>query len=158
MAKPEASPHKVIATNREARHRFFIHETVEAGIVLTGTEVKSLRGGKAVMGDSYAFIKNGECWLGHLHIPEYSHGNRENHEPMRERKLLLHKREIEKLESSTAKKGMTIVPLQLYFSKGRVKVELGLAKGKNVADKRQAMKDRSVKKELAQMTKRNRKG
>lgn len=154
MAK-EKSDRKLIASNKEARYRFQIMDTYEAGLMLTGTEVKSLRSGKAVMGDSFAYIKNGEAFLSHLHISEYTHGNRENHEPMRERKLLLHKEEIEKMRGAIEREGMTIVPTQLYFSKGRVKIELGIAKGKKLHDKRATSKERDVKKELAKVTKRS---
>ncbi len=146
---------KIIAQNREARHRYEILEVVEAGIVLTGTEVKSMRTGKVNVGDAHAYIKNGECFLAHLHVPEYSHGNRENHNPLRERKLLLHKEQIHKLQSAIQEKGRTLVPLNLHFSKGRVKVELGIGRGKKLHDKRESMKERSVKKELAQITKRS---
>lgn len=145
---------KVVATNKDARFRFFIEDTLEAGIALTGTEVKSLRVGKVQMSDSYVFIKDGEAFLSHLHISEYSHGNRENHDPMRVRKLLLHKKEIERLGSSVAEKGMAIVPTQIYFQNGRAKVELGLGKGKKLHDKRESIKSREAKREMDRSRKR----
>ena len=126
---------KIIATNKDARHRFFIEDTLEAGLVLLGTEVKSLRTGKVQMSDAYAYVKNGEAWLSNMQIPEYSHGNRENHVPLRERKLLLHRKEIDRLASAVNEEGRTIVPTQLYLQKGRVKIELGIAKGKKLHDK-----------------------
>jgi SsrA-binding protein len=127
---------KNIAVNRKARHEFSIIQTYEAGIVLVGTEVKSLREGKANLVDSYALLKNGEIWLFSLHISEYKQGNINNHIPTRERKLLLNKSEIRKLIGKTKEKGLTLIPLRLYFKNGRVKVELALAKGKKVYDKR----------------------
>lgn len=154
-AKAKGEGRKTITVNREARHRFEISEVVEAGIVLTGTEVKAIRTGKVNVGDAYAYIKNGECFLAHMHIPEYTHGNRENHNPLRERKLLLHKAQIEKLQAAIQEKGKTLVPLELHFLRGRVKVELGIGRGKNLHDKRQSIKERSMKKELAQITKRS---
>ncbi len=154
MAK-ETSDKKIIANNKEARFRFQIMDTYEAGLVLQGTEVKSLRNGKAAMSDSFAYIKNGQAYLSHLHISVYTHGNRENHEPMRERKLLLHKEEIIKMQHAIEREGMTIVPTLLYFLKGRVKIELGIAKGKKTHDKRATIKERDAKKELAKVTKRS---
>jgi SsrA-binding protein len=127
---------KNIAVNRKARHEFSIIQTYEAGIVLVGTEVKSLREGKANLVDSYALLKNGEIWLFSLHISEYKQGNINNHIPTRDRKLLLNKSEIRKLIGKTKEKGLTLIPLRLYFKNGRVKVELALAKGKKVYDKR----------------------
>lgn len=154
-AKHKGEARKNIAQNREARHRYEISEVVEAGIVLTGTEVKAIRTGKVNIGDAYAHIKNGECFLAHMHIPEYTHGNRENHNPLRERKLLLHKDQIHKLQAAIQEKGKTLVPLALHFSRGRVKVELGIGRGKKLHDKRESIKERSLKKELAQITKRS---
>ena len=154
MAK-ETSDKKIIANNKEARFRFQIMDTYEAGLVLQGTEVKSLRNGKAAMSDSFAYIKNGQAYLSHLHISVYTHGNRENHEPMRERKLLLHKEEIIKMQHAIEREGMTIVPTLLYFLKGRVKIELGIAKGKKTHDKHATIKERDAKKELAKVTKRS---
>lgn len=145
---------KVVATNKDARFRFFIEDTFEAGIALTGTEVKSLRIGKVQMSDSYVFVKDGEAFLSHLHISEYSHGNRENHDPMRVRKLLLHKSEIERLGSAVAEKGMTVVPTQIYFQNGKAKVELGLGKGKKLHDKRESIKSREAQREMDRSRKR----
>lgn len=127
---------KIIAVNRKARHEYDIIQVIEAGIVLVGTEVKSLREGKANLVDSYAIIKAGELWLLSLHISEYKQGNINNHIPTRDRKLLLNRAEIRKLIGKTKEKGLTLIPLRLYFKNGRVKVELALAKGKKVYDKR----------------------
>lgn len=127
---------KNIAVNRKARHEYAILQTFEAGIVLAGTEVKSLREGKANLVDSYALIKNNEIWLLSLHISEYKQGNINNHIPTRDRKLLMNRSEIRKLIGKTKEKGLTLIPLRLYFKSGRVKVELALAKGKKVYDKR----------------------
>lgn len=129
-------PMKIVAQNRKAFHDYFIEETLEAGISLTGTEVKSLRDGKANLKDSYVLIKDGEAFLFNCHISPYSHGNRENHDPTRSRKLLLHEREIRKLIGKTQEKGLTLVPLRVYLKRGRVKVELGVARGKKLIDKR----------------------
>ncbi|MBR5328800.1 MAG: SsrA-binding protein SmpB [Firmicutes bacterium] len=135
MAK-EKTGIKVAATNRRAHHEYFILETIEAGIALTGTEVKSLRQGKANVNDAFARVDNGECILYDMHISPYDFGNRFNPDPRRPRKLLLHKKEIMKLHSEIREKGLTLVPLKLYFVRGMVKVELGLAKGKKLYDKR----------------------
>ena len=132
----EYSDQKNITVNRKARHEFSIIQTFETGIVLVGTEVKSLRQGKANIVDSYAKLKDSEVWLVNLHISEYSQGNINNHDPKRERKLLLNKSEIRKLIGKTKEKGLTLIPLRLYFKKGKVKLELALAKGKKVYDKR----------------------
>jgi SsrA-binding protein len=121
---------------------------VEAGVVLMGTEVKSLRGGEATFKQAYAEVRNGEAWLVGLHVPEYVEGNSANHDPDRPRKLLLHRREIERLASSVAEKGFTLVPTRLYFKDGRVKVELALAKGKELRDKRRTMADRDAKRQI----------
>jgi SsrA-binding protein len=145
---------KIIATNKDARHRFFIEDTLEAGLVLLGTEVKSLRTGKVQMSDAYAYVKNGEAWLSNMQIPEYSHGNRENHVPLRERKLLLHRKEIDRLASAVNEEGRTIVPTQLYLQKGRVKIELGIAKGKKLHDKRASIKEKESKREMDRARKR----
>jgi SsrA-binding protein len=141
-----ATPH--IATNRQARFRYQFLETWEAGLVLTGTEVKSLREGKAQIKDGYASVKDGEVWLHNVHIPPYAPASRENHEPERSRKLLMHRREIERLIGKTREKGLTLIPTRLYFRDGRVKVEIALAKGKDVGDKRQTIKDREMKREM----------
>ena len=139
-----ADENKPIAHNRQARHDYFILETCEAGLALTGTEVKSLRQGKGNLKDSYAEIKGGEAFLVNCHISPYDFGNRNNHDPLRPRRLLLHKEEIKRLLGKVKEKGLTLIPLQLYFNRqGRVKVELALAKGKKLYDKREdaAMRD-----------------
>lgn len=139
MAK---EPLKVVATNRSARHDFFIDDVFEAGIVLTGTEVKALRMGRATIGDGYVYIENGEAWLDNIYIPEYTQGTWTNHSPKRKRKLLLHHHEINELLLRTREKGHTIVPLRLYFLDGRAKIEIALARGKKMYDKRQTLKER----------------
>jgi SsrA-binding protein len=151
MARPQHSAFdkkKTVAENRRARFDYYIEDTFEAGIMLTGTEVKSLRFGEGSIAESYAEVRGQECWLVNSNVPEFSHGNRFNHEPKRPRKLLLHQREIDKLQGAVERKGMTLVPLSIYFnSRGRAKVELALARGKNTADKRQTIKDRDWKRE-----------
>ncbi|MFQ5603620.1 MAG: SsrA-binding protein SmpB [bacterium] len=144
---------KIIATNRKARHEYQILSTLETGIVLTGTEVKSLRAGRANLKDSYANIKNGEIFLFNAHISPYSHGNINNHDPLRPRKLLLHKNEIKKLIGKVQEKGLTLVPLKLYFKYGHVKVELALAKGKKIYDKRKDIAKRESDRELRKVLK-----
>ncbi len=139
---------KIAAENRKARHDYHIHETFEAGIALTGTEVKSLRAGKANLKDSYARIDNGELMLHNMHISPYEQGNRFNHEPLRTRKLLMHRYEINKLVGQTREKGYTLTPLKLYFSKGKVKVELALTTGKKNYDKRSDMAEKDAKREI----------
>ena len=139
---------KIAAENRKARHDYHIHETYETGMVLTGTEVKSLREGKANLKDSYARIENGEIMLHNMHISPYEQGNRFNHEPLRTRKLLMHKVEILKLFGKTREKGYALVPLKLYFSRGKAKLELGLATGKKHYDKRQDIAERDAKREM----------
>lgn len=128
---------KVIATNKKAFHDYFILEKIEAGISLLGTEVKAIREGRLNLKDSYALVQGGEMFLLHCHISPYSHGNRENHDPIRTRKLLLHEREIRKLIGKTQEKGLTVVPLRVYLKRGLIKVELGVAKGKKLFDKRE---------------------
>lgn len=144
---------KVVATNREAYHKFHILETVECGIALTGTEVKSIREGRCNLKDSYGQIRKGEAWLFNAHISHYSHGNRENHEPTRTRKLPLHRKEIDKLAGKAQEKGLTLVPTKLYLKKGRVKVELAIAKGKKLYDKREVEKRREADREARAMLK-----
>lgn len=144
---------KLITSNRKARHDFSIEETFEAGIILQGTEVKSLRDGKANLQDAYCTVNGDEVYLLNLHINPYTHGNLFNHEPMRQRKLLLHRREIEKLEKATQQKGYTIVPLQLYFKNGKVKVEIGLARGKKLYDKRHDIAERDANRRMEQISK-----
>lgn len=155
MARPnhaQFDKKKVVAENRRARYDYFIDETLEAGIMLTGTEVKSLRFGEGSIAESYAEVKNGEVFLVNSNVPEFSHGNRYNHEPKRPRKLLLHRREVDRLQGAVERKGMTLVPLSVYFNgRGRAKVELALAKGKNVADKRATIKERDWKREQSRI-------
>ena len=151
---PEFDKKKVVAENRRARFEYFIEETYEAGICLTGTEVKSLRFGEGSIAESYAEVKIGEVWLVNSNVPEFSHGNRFNHVPKRPRKLLLKERQIAKFTGAVERKGMTLVPLSIYFnSRGRAKVELALAKGKNAADKRTTIKERDWKREKARIMK-----
>ena len=145
--KRKAAPGDV-ASNRAAAHRYTFLDKLEAGLVLTGTEVKSLREGKATLKDGYATVRNGEVWLHNVHIPPYGPASRENHEPERPRKLLLHRREIDRLIGKTREKGLTLVPTRLYFSGGRAKVEIALARGKDVGDKRQSIKEREMKREM----------
>jgi SsrA-binding protein len=138
-----------IASNRSASYRYHLMDKWEAGMVLTGTEVKSLRDGKAQLKDGYAAIQNGEVWLYNVHIPPYAPATRENHEPERPRKLLMHRREIERLIGKTKEKGLTLVPTRLYFAdSNRAKVEIALARGKDVGDKRQTIKEREMKREM----------
>lgn len=137
-----------VATNRRAGHKFVLVEKFEAGIVLRGSEVKSLRNGKAQMADAYAVVNDGELWLRNLHIPPYEPASRENHEPERARKLLLHRAEIERLVGKTAEKGLTLVPTRIYFKGSRAKVELALARGKEGRDRRREIADRDVRREV----------
>lgn len=139
---------QVVARNRRARHEFDLLETVEAGIVLTGTEVKSLRNGKASLEESYAGIERGEVWLFGCDIPEYLQANRMNHKPKRPRKLLLHRREIEKLAAKSTERGLTIVPLKLYFKDGIAKVEISVARGRKLYDKREALKKQEARRDM----------
>ena len=147
---------KIIASNRRARHDYTIEDTVEAGLVLTGTEVKSLRAGRATLTEGYGQITNNEAWLHGVHIPEYTQGTWTNHEPRRTRKLLLHRREIDKLASSIQERGLTLVPLSLYFSDGKVKIELALARGKRAYDKRQALAKKDAAREIERELRRRR--
>ena len=133
---------KLVASNRKARHDYHLEDVVEAGLVLTGTEVKSLRAGRASLVDGFASIDHGEAWLEGVHIPEYTEGTWTNHEPRRKRKLLLHRHEILRLGEATRERGLTIVPLSLYFQDGRAKVEIAVARGKKNYDKRQALRER----------------
>ena len=155
MARPTPATFdkkKTVAENRRARFDYFIDDVFEAGIALTGTEVKSLRFGEGSIAESYAEVREGQVWLVNSNVPEFSHGNRFNHEPKRPRKLLLHEREISRLTGAVVRKGMTLVPLSIYFNgRGRAKVELALAKGKNVADKRQTVKEREWKREQGRL-------
>ncbi|HLB59327.1 MAG TPA: SsrA-binding protein SmpB [Bdellovibrionota bacterium] len=147
---------KIVASNRKAFHDYQIDETFEAGLVLLGSEVKSLRDGKAQLMDSYVIPKDKELFVLNMHIPPYSHGNIQNHEPLRTRKLLMHKSEIEKISGKIRQRGYTLIPLKLYFKAGRAKLEIGLARGKKKADKREAIKRKEAKRELARVLKKNR--
>jgi SsrA-binding protein len=144
---------KVVATNREVRHHFHIIETHECGIALTGTEVKSIREGRCNLKDAYGQIRNGEAWLLNVHISPYSHGNRDNHDPTRTRKLLLHRREIDRLAGKAQEKGLTLVPTRMYLKNGRVKIELAVAKGKKLYDKRETERRREADREVRAMMK-----
>ncbi|MBO1755686.1 MULTISPECIES: SsrA-binding protein SmpB [Allobranchiibius] len=139
---PRESGKKIIANNKKARHDYLIEDTVEAGLVLMGTEVKSLRMGRASLGDGYASERDGELWLENVHIPEYLQGTWTNHSARRRRKLLMHREEIEKLLIKSRESGHTLIPLSLYFVDGKVKVEIALARGKKLYDKRQALRER----------------
>jgi len=144
----DKSGEKIVCVNREARHNYFIDEIYEAGLVLLGSEVKSLRDGKANLKDSYGRIQKGEAFLVNAHVSPYPGANQFNHEPTRPRKLLLHQREIERLTSKTKEKGLTLIPLRLYFKNGRAKVELGLARGKKLYDKRETLKRKMAEREV----------
>ena len=147
---------RVVARNRRARHDYHIEDVVEAGLVLTGTEVKSLRAGRASLTDGYGQITDGEVWLLGVHIPEYTHGTWTNHEPRRPRKLLLHRKEIDRLASKTAERGLTLIPLSLYFSNGKAKVELAVGRGKRTYDKRQDLAQRAAAREVERALRRRR--
>lgn len=147
---------KLIASNKKVFHDYFVLQRVEAGLALTGTEVKSLREGRANLSDSYVIEKNGELFLMGAHISPYSHGNRENHDPTRTRKLLLHRREIDKLRAQIVEKGLSIVPLRLYFKAGRAKAEIAVVRGKKLFDKRETEKRKEADRETAQAMKRHR--
>jgi SsrA-binding protein len=147
-AKPDAGE-KLIASNKKALHEYFVLQKMEAGIALTGTEVKSLREGAANLKDSYVSFERGEAFLSSAHISPYAHGNRENHDPERKRKLLMHRREIEKLRTQVVEKGLTVVPLRLYFKGGRVKAEIAVVRGKKLFDKRDSEKKRELDREAA---------
>ena len=155
MAKQTSNKHetssvpvKIISVNRQAYHDYFVERTIEAGVSLVGTEIKSIRDGKVNLRGSYAIARNGELWLENAHIAVYEHGNRYNHEPLRNRKLLLHRREIEQLQAKVATKGLTLIPLKLYLKGGKAKIELGLCRGKKLYDKREAIAERDVKREM----------
>jgi SsrA-binding protein len=152
MAKKKEDGFKIIADNRKARYAYAIDETLEAGIMLVGSEVKSLRSGKTTIGEAYAHAKDGELWLVNSYIPEYTQASRFNHEPKRTRKLLVHKREAAKLAAAIQREGMTLIPLKLYFNaKGRAKIELGIAKGKKLHDKRETEKQRDWQRDKARL-------
>jgi SsrA-binding protein len=147
---------KVVARNRRARHDYHIDDVVEAGIVLTGTEVKSLRAGRASLTDGFGQVTDGEIWLHGIHIPEYTQGTWTNHEPRRTRKLLLHRKEIDRLAEGTRERGLTLIPLSLYFKDGRAKVELALARGKRTYDKRHDLAERDAAREVDRALRRRR--
>lgn len=155
---PKEQGHKAIATNRRARHDYDILDTYEAGVALVGTEVKSLRMGRASLVDAFATVDDGEVWLRGLHIPEYVRGTWTNHEPRRVRKLLLHRTEINRLIGKTKESGLSLVPLSMYFKDGKVKVEIGLARGKKAYDKRQALAWRDAQREMSRVVGRAAKG
>jgi SsrA-binding protein len=144
-------PIKVIAINRQAYHDYEVERTIEAGIALVGTEIKSIREGRVALRNAYAIARQGEIWLENAHIAPYEHGNRYNHEPLRTRKLLLHRREIEQIMARVTTKGLTLIPLKLYLKRGRAKIELGLCRGKKLYDKREAIAERDVKRDLARI-------
>jgi SsrA-binding protein len=149
---------RLITTNRKARRDYHLFDRIEAGLALKGTEVKSLRAGKASLQEAYARIEGDEVFLVGSHIPEYSHGNRENHDPTRKRKLLLHRREIERLRGKVLEKGLTLVPIRLYWKNGRAKVELALARGKREHDKRDDVAKREARREMDRALSRRRRG
>jgi len=149
---------KIVAQNRKAFHDYFIEETLEAGMVLTGTEVKSLRDAKANLMDSYVLIKDNEVFLFNCHISPYTHGNIMNHDPVRTRKLLLHKKELIKLQAKAAQKGYSVIPLKLYFKDGRAKAEIGLAKGKKQYEKRETIKKKEADREIQRAMRSRNKG
>jgi SsrA-binding protein len=154
MPKKASPDHKVVADNRKARYAYAIESSLEAGLVLTGSEVKSLRGGKATIGESYAQVKDGELFLINAYIPEYLQSNRFNHEPRRIRKLLVRRGELRKLAAATQRQGMTLVPLKVYFNlKGTAKIELGIARGKKLHDKRQTEKERDWERQKGRLLK-----
>jgi SsrA-binding protein len=154
-ARHEQRNEQVIATNRRARHEYHIEETMEAGLVLTGTEVKALRAGRVSLQEAFARVQDHEVWLHHLHIPPYEAGNIFNHEPRRPRKLLLHRREIARLRARVAERGYTLVPLRLYFRRGLAKVELGVARGKKLHDRREAIAAREARRQAERALRRS---
>lgn len=155
MAKKKKLDGNNLVTNRKARHEYFIENTYEAGLALKGTEVKSIRKGSANLQDAYISFKNGEAFVDNMHISPYEQGNIFNEDPMRRRKLLLHKREIRKLESEVQKQGMTIIPLRLYLVNGRVKIEIAMAKGKKLYDKRDSIAERDSKRSIDRAMRQN---
>lgn len=158
MAKQKKDAPANIATNRKARFEYFIEQTFECGVQLIGSEVKSLREGRASLADAYAMVRDGEVWLMAAHIPPYKQASYQNHEPTRARKLLLHRKEIEQLKSKTAEQGLTLVPLRLYFVKNKIKCEIGVAKGKKLHDKRRSIAGREAEREMRQREGARRKG
>ncbi len=152
--KPIDESIRVVATNRRARFEYHVEETYEAGLVLTGTEVKALRAGRASLGDAFARIEKGEVWLHHLHIPPYEAGNIFNHDPLRTRKLILHRTEIRRLFGKASTRGYTLIPLRLYFKRGVAKVELAVARGKRQYDKRAAIEERDARRRMERAVRR----
>ena len=148
MAKKKPAGEKIIAQNKTARLNYFIDDTYEAGIALVGTEVKALREGKANLKDSYALVKGGEVFIHEMHISPYTYGNRENHDPLRVRKLLLHKGEIKRLYGKSRERGLALIPLKLYFKSGKVKMEIGVGRGKKRYDKRESLKVKEDRREI----------
>ncbi|MGA2333187.1 MAG: SsrA-binding protein SmpB [Syntrophales bacterium] len=148
MAKKKPAGQKIIAQNKTARLNYFIEDTYEAGIALVGTEVKALREGKANLKDSYALVNNGEVFVHEMHISPYTFGNRENHDPLRVRKLLLHKGEIKRLYGKSRERGLALIPLKLYFKSGKVKMEIGVGRGKKLYDKRESLRDKDDRREM----------
>ncbi len=147
-AAPNHAPVKMITVNRQAYHDYVVERTIEAGVALMGTEIKSIRDGKVNLRGAYALARNGELWLENAHIAVYDHGNRYNHEPTRNRKLLLHRREIDQLQAKVETKGLTLIPLKLYLKDGKAKIELGLCRGKKLYDKREAIAERDAKRDI----------
>jgi SsrA-binding protein len=156
MSEKQDQAEKLLATNRKAFHEYFILDKLEAGIVLLGTEVKSIREARINLKESYAAVKDGEAFLLNCHVSPYTHGNRENHDPLRRRKLLLHKREIRKLIGKTQEKGLTLVPLRVYLRRGKIKVELGVARGKKLFDKRESERRKETDRETRAAVKQRR--
>jgi SsrA-binding protein len=148
MAKKKPAGEKIIAQNKTARLNYFIEDTYEAGIALVGTEVKALREGKANLKDSYALVKDGEVFIHEMHISPYTYGNRENHDPLRVRKLLLHKGEIKRLYGKSRERGLALIPLKLYFKSGKVKIEIGVGRGKKLYDKRESLRVKDDRREI----------
>lgn len=151
-------PVKVVASNRKARHDYHIEDTFEAGIVLTGSEIKSIRAGQVSLRDSFATVRNGELWLMNTHIAPYHQASYANHEPRRDRKLLMHRREINRLSGKLQEKGLTLIPLQIYLKNSRAKVELGLARGKKLYDKRESLRERDDRRQITRALGRRLKG
>jgi SsrA-binding protein len=143
-----SQPIKIVASNRKARHDYFVEDTIEAGLVLTGSEIKSVRAGQVNLKESYALVRDNELWLVNAHIATYKQSGRDNHEPRRDRKLLLHRREINRLIGKLHEKGLTLVPLQLYLKNSRAKIELGLGRGKKLYDKRQTMREETDRRQI----------
>ena len=153
MSRQSEGDVKPVASNRKAQHDYFIEDTYEAGVALTGTEIKSVRAARVNLRDGYVQIRHGSAWLLNVHIAPYDFGNRENHEPRRERRLLLHKQEIRRLQAKVSERGWTIVPLRMYLKDGHAKIEIALVRGKRLYDKRDALAERDMDREMQRMTK-----